>query len=150
MKPKRNPNLENADVYPIRFTLRTTYADMDAFRHVNNGATGRYFEEARADLNMKVFGESSLIDPADGLQLLFARVSIDFLAQIRYPGHVEVATATDHVGTSSYSVQQSLFQNGVCCALATATLVKAIDGKPSPLTPSERAALTSYGMLALK
>jgi acyl-CoA thioester hydrolase len=91
-----------------------------------------------------------MIDPQDGLQLLYARVLIDFLAQIRYPGHVDVATATDHVGTSSYSVQQALFQNGVCCASATATLVKAKDGKPSPLTPSEREALVSYGHLAIK
>lgn len=33
------------------------------------------FEEARADLNMKVFRESSFIDPTNGLQLAFVRIS---------------------------------------------------------------------------
>lgn len=136
-----------ADAYPLCITLRTAYADMDAFRHINNGATGRYFEEGRADLNMRIFGQSVMIDPQDGLQLLFARVMIDYLAQIHYPGNVEIATSIVHVGTSSYRMQQALFQNGHCCALSTATQVKARHGKPDPLTEAERAGMLSYRLI---
>lgn len=144
MKPDLDPKLMQAAAYPMSVSLRTTYADMDAFRHINNGATGRYFEEGRADLNMRVFGQSVMIDPQDGLQLLFARVIIDFLAQIHYPGSVDIATGIDQVGTSSYRIQQALFQNGQCCVLSNATLVKARHGKPDPLIETEREGLLSY------
>ena len=144
MKPEIDPALMRADAYPISIGLRTSFADMDAFRHINNGATGRYFEEARADLNMRVFGQGVMVDPQDGLQLLFARVIIDYLAQIHYPGSVDIATAIAHVGTSSYTMQQALFQNGQCCALSTSTLVKARHGRPDPLTEAEREGLASY------
>lgn len=59
--------------YPLTFHLRIMYSDMDAFRHVNNGATGRYFEEGRANLNMRVFGRNCMTDPQGGLQLLSMR-----------------------------------------------------------------------------
>lgn len=36
------------DLYPMRFITRILYSDMDAFRHLNNGATGRYLEEGRS------------------------------------------------------------------------------------------------------
>ena len=144
MKLKTTAHLYDIEHYPIRFQLRAVYSDMDAFRHVNNGAIGRYFEEGRADLNMRVFGIDSMINPPNGLQLLFASLTIDFLGQIHYPGTVEVATGIGRFGNSSYYVQQALFQNDICCALAEASLVKARHGVPESLTALEREKLTAY------
>lgn len=124
--------------YPQRFRTRILYSDMDAFRHLNNGATGRYLEEGRSALNMEVFGADCMIDPPGGLQLLFATTTIDYLQQAHYPGEVEVATGILRIGTSSYVVAQATFQDGGCFALAEAVLVKAIDGRPVPLAAVER------------
>jgi acyl-CoA thioester hydrolase len=141
MALKDDPARQQADTYPLRFTTRILYSDMDAFRHLNNGATGRYFEEGRADLNMRVFGVACMIDPPGGLQLLFATTTVDYVRQAHYPGDVEIATGIVRIGGSSYVIAQATFQNGQCFALAEAVMVKAIDGRPASLTGAERSAI---------
>ena len=141
MSLKDEPGRLIAENYPVRFDTRVLYSDMDAFRHLNNGATGRYFEEARATLNIRVFGVDCMIDPPDGLQLLFASINLDFLEQAYYPGQVEICTAITKIGNSSFTQAQAAFQNGRCFALAQAAMVKARYGRPEPLTEAERAAM---------
>ncbi|MBV9841915.1 MAG: acyl-CoA thioesterase [Sphingomonadaceae bacterium] len=114
---------------------------MDAFRHLNNGATGRYLEEGRADLNMRVFGVECMIDPPGGLQLLFATTTVDYVRQAHYPGTAEIASGVVRIGGSSYVIAQAAFQDGRCFALAEAVMVKAIAGRPSSLREQERDAL---------
>jgi acyl-CoA thioester hydrolase len=138
MALKDDPTWLIRDRYPLHFTTRILYADMDAFRHLNNGATGRYFEEGRADLNMSVFGKESMIDPPGGLQLLFATVTIDFIKQAHYPGTVEIATGLTRIGSSSYIIAQAAFQHDVCFALSEAVMVKAVDGRPAALVQEEK------------
>ena len=138
MALKDDPTWLIRDRYPLHFTTRILYADMDAFRHLNNGATGRYFEEGRADLNMSVFGKESMIDPPGGLQLLFATVTIDFIKQAHYPGAVEIATGLTRIGSSSYIIVQAAFQHDVCFALSEAVMVKAVDGRPAALVQEEK------------
>lgn len=132
-----------AETYPLRFTTRVLYSDMDGFRHLNNGATGRYFEEGRAHLNMQIFGVECMIDPPGGLQLLFATVTVDYVRQGYYPGSVDILTGIVKAGSSSYVVAQAAFQNGECFALAEAVMVKAIDGTPARLTDQERQTMQS-------
>lgn len=141
MPMKDTPARLLAASYPLRFTTRVLYADMDAFRHLNNGATGRYFEEGRADLNIQVFGTGTMTNPPEGQQLLFASSTIDFLAQAHYPGSVELMTGIARIGTSSWTVAQAAFQNGICFALAEGVMVKASNGRPAPLTAAERTAM---------
>jgi acyl-CoA thioester hydrolase len=114
---------------------------MDAFRHLNNGATGRYFEEGRATLNIRIFGVDCMINPPDGLQLLFASTTTDYLLQAYYPGKVEICTGIAKIGNSSYAVAQAAFQNGKCFALSQAAMVKARHGRPELLSETERAAM---------
>jgi acyl-CoA thioester hydrolase len=141
---KDDPRRLDIASYPLRIDTRVLYADMDAFRHVNNGATGRYLEEGRADLNMRVFGTESMIDPPEGMQLLFATVTVDYLLQAYYPGQVTIASGLKSLGRSSYVIAQAAFQNGACFALAEAVMVKAIDGRPAPLSDAEREGLAAF------
>lgn len=134
------------DRYPLRFVTRILYSDMDAFRHLNNGATGRYLEEGRADVNMMVFGKDCMIDPSGGLQLLFATVTIDFIKQAHYPGMVEIATGLTRIGGSSYIIAQAAFQHDARFALGEAVMVKAIDGRPAALTDDEKARMEALLM----
>jgi acyl-CoA thioester hydrolase len=138
MNQKDAPGRTTKQNYALCFEHRTLYADMDAFRHLNNGAIGRFFEEGRADLNIKIFGPEAMTNPPDGLQLLFASVHIDFIRQAHYPGVVEIATAVNRVGNSSWAVFQAGFQDGECFALTEAAMVKAVHGRPVSLTDRER------------
>jgi acyl-CoA thioesterase FadM len=92
----------------LRFVTRSLYSDMDAFRNINNVAFSRWFEEGRADLNIRVFGVHAMTDPPDGLQLLLARTLVEYFAPLSYPGEVTVATAVWQVGTSSYGTRHAL------------------------------------------
>jgi len=127
----------DAESYPVRFAYRTLYSDMDPNRHLNNGAFGRLFEEGRADLHHRVMD----LPAADGLILLLATITIEFLREGRYPGSVEVASAVLRVGGSSYVLAQAAFQDGACVALADCVIVKASRDGPVPLTEAERALL---------
>jgi acyl-CoA thioester hydrolase len=138
MNQKDAPARLTKQNYPLCFEHRTLYADMDAFRHLNNGAIGRFFEEGRADLNIQIFGPNVMTDPPDGLQLLFASVHIDFLKQAHYPGFVEIATAVNRIGNSSWGVVQAGFQEGMCFAITEAAMVKAVHGRPVALNERER------------
>ena len=120
--------------YPVRFAYRTLYGDLDPNGHLNNGAFGRLFEEGRADLHHRVMD----IPAADGLILLLATITIEFLREGRYPGSVEVASAVLRVGGSSYVLAQAAFQDRACVALADCVMVKASIHGPVPLTGTER------------
>jgi acyl-CoA thioester hydrolase len=120
--------------YPVRFAYRTLYSDMDTNRHLNNVAFGRLFEEGRLELHRRAFGLSA----TPGLTMMLATITIEFLAEARYPGSVEVATAVARVGGSSFTLDQAAYQDGTCVALADCVMVKAILSRPVPLTEAER------------
>lgn len=143
VKQKDIPSRRIAATYPQIFELRALFSDMDAFRHINNGAIGRYLEAGRATLNMKISGTESLTNPSGGLLLLFANLTIDFLLQAHYPGNAQIAAGVARIGSSSYMVARAGFQNGGCFALAESILVKAMDGKPAALTDLERERLSA-------
>ncbi len=129
----------DAGSYPVRFTYRTLFSDMDTNRHLNNVAFGRLFEEGRVELHRRVFGwpaKPELTTP--GLTMMLATITIEFLAEARYPGSVEVATAVARVGGSSFTLDQAAYQDETCAALAVCVMVKAIAGRPVPLTETER------------
>ncbi len=120
--------------YPVRFTYRTLYSDIDVNRHLNNGAFGRLFEEGRVELHRRVFSASA----TPGLTMMLATITIEFIAEARYPGSVEVASAVMRIGGSSFALGQAAYQDGACVALADCVMVKATAGRPVPLTEPER------------
>lgn len=133
--------------YPARFCYRTVYGDMDANRHLNNGAFGRLFEEGRSDLHQRIFGAAAGSGIFGGSTLLLVTITMEFLREGRYPGSVEVATAVMRVGHSSFGLAQAAFQDGGCVALADCVMVKAARGPgvgPVPLTEAEREVLARF------
>lgn len=130
--------------YPLRYTSRVLFADMDGFRHLNNVAIARLFEEGRAAGIIEAFGLDSLLNPPEGRMMLLASNVIDYIAQAYYPGDVEVGSSILHVGSSSFLLAQAAFQNDKCFALANGTMVKALHNKADPLTEDERAQLHRF------
>ncbi len=130
--------------YPMRYTSRVLFADMDGFRHLNNVAIARFFEEGRAMCMIEAFGVDCMLNPRDGRIMLFASAVIDYIAQAYYPGEVEVGTAILRVGNSSFQLGHAAFQNGKCFALSNGILVNSLHGKAEPLTGEERAVLARF------
>jgi acyl-CoA thioester hydrolase len=129
--------------YPHHFTNRVLFADMDGFRHLNNVAIARFFEEGRAALMMEAFGLKMLPDAA-GPTILVASFAVDYLAQAYYPGMVEVGSAILRVGTSSVQMAHAAWQAGKCFALAHGVLVKTVADRAAPLTETEKAQLARF------
>jgi acyl-CoA thioester hydrolase len=130
--------------YPLRYTSRVLFADMDGFRHINNVAIARFFEEGRAAGIIEAFGLDSLLNPPEGRTMLLASNAIDYIAQAYYPGDVEVGSSILRVGSSSFLLAQAAFQNDKCFALANGTMVKALHDKADPLTKEERTQLLRF------
>jgi acyl-CoA thioester hydrolase len=128
---------------PADFTHRSRdklrYADTDKLGHVNNAAFSTFFETGRVEL---------LHDPAAPLHgpgggFVIARVTIDYVAEILWPGKVDIATRVASVGRSSVRLEQALFQDGRHVASAESVIVH-IDlaaRRSGPLPPASVAAL---------
>ena len=110
------PRLED---FKIRTPEIVRFGDMDRQGHVNNAVYSTYLETGRVDV---IYG------PGQGLQVtgattVLARLQIDFLKELRWPGRVEVGTAVAEIGRSSYVFMQGIFCDGVCAATGRSTMV---------------------------
>ena len=98
---------------PIRF------ADQDPLGHVNNAAIGIYFEQSRCEHLLP------LVRAAGGpdMDFVLARIAIDFIKEIRYPGMVDTGLRMSRLGNKSFVLANAVFQGETCHAVAEATLV---------------------------
>ena len=105
--------------FPGRASDNIRFGDHDGQGHVNNAVFATYFETGRVLLlrdrehPINVPGTTSVV----------ARLDINFLKELRWPGTVGIGTGTAEIGRSSYVFAQALFRDGVCVATARATLV---------------------------
>jgi acyl-CoA thioester hydrolase len=137
-----------AENYPLRYESRALYSDVDANRHVNNVAYARWFEEGRAQLNERVAGPGTLLNPPPGVQFLLVSLRLDYLAQVPYPSTVTVASAVGRISGASYVILHALFHQDRCAALGESVVVRARDGRPVRLSEAERAALVPLTLTA--
>lgn len=94
-------------------TLR--YSDEDSNGHINNVAYAAYFEAGRLGLFMKIF------EGFDDVKFNFvlASLKIDYLAEMHFPGMLEVGGRVLKVGTSSITTGYGAFLGDVCHAVST-------------------------------
>ncbi|NIJ36127.1 acyl-CoA thioester hydrolase [Sphingopyxis panaciterrae] len=118
MKPE--PYRLNAATYPRHKTVPIRFADVDMFRHLNNVATGQFYEEARFELLAEA---RELVAKEDRGALVIASVNTSFLGQARYPGTIDVGTGILRVGERSLVIAQGLFVGGKCIGVADSVIV---------------------------
>ena len=125
--------------FPRHSYDKLRYADTDKLGHVNNAAFSTFFETGRVEL---------LHDPAAPLHgpgggFVIARVTIDYVAEILWPGKVDIGTRVASVGRSSVRLEQALFQDGRHVASAESVIVHIdlAERKSRPLPPPSVAAL---------
>ena len=98
---------------PIRF------ADQDVLGHVNNAAIAVYFEHARCEHLIPRLASPG----APHLNIVLARIVIDYVREIRYPGTVDVGVRVSRMGNKSFLITGAAFVDTECCAVADATIV---------------------------
>jgi acyl-CoA thioester hydrolase len=89
---------------PFVTSQRLRFCDTDRLGHVNNAVYAVMFEAGRAEL-MDLTG---LLDTASGRAVVIARVEIDFLREMNWPGEVRVETEVARIGTKSLHLRQRL------------------------------------------
>ncbi|MBC2773385.1 acyl-CoA thioesterase [Rhizobium sp. AQ_MP] len=95
------------------------YGDTDRQGHVNNAVFATFMETGRVELIYNP--QDPLLD--EGFSFVLAKLDINYIAEVLWPGTVEIGTRVVRVGRSSVTMQQAVFQNGKLCASAETVVV---------------------------
>lgn len=99
-------------------TIPIRFGDQDVVGHVNNVAIASYFENARC-----IHLIPALKQGEPKLTTVLARITIDYLAELHFPGSVEVGVRVTERGNKSFVITGALFNGDTCCATCRATMV---------------------------
>jgi acyl-CoA thioester hydrolase len=120
--------------------VQMRWADMDAYRHVNNGAYLAYLEQARVGMffyRQSGFSEGTVI----------SRHEIDYVRPIVYhPEPLRVEVWIEKIGGARFTVRYEIFDGATLAARAATSCVTfnfATD-RPRRLTDEERAILLGF------
>ena len=87
--------------FPYVWPVEVRFRDLDALGHVNNAVFLTYLESARIAYWLELSGRSGL----DGLDMILARVEIDYRAQAGYREQLDVGVRVAAVGRSSVTME---------------------------------------------
>src|ERR1700737_3061343 len=118
-------------------TLR--YGDTDRQGHINNAAYCSLYESGRVAF---LFNEDGSMIRSPGKGLVIAKLSLDYLQEMHFPGTVEVGSKILEIGRSSFKVGQAIFMGDSCYSTADSIIVMIDEStkRSTPLTES----LTTY------
>ena len=120
--------------YPFHHSTETRFADMDLLGHINNVAMAGLFEHGRGMLNHAIEVQRR----APGQRWLIVSVSLDYIAEAHFPGHVDIASGILRIGTSSWDIASAAFQGGECKATCITTVVLTDANGPTAISDSLR------------
>ena len=128
--------------FPSLATDTVRYGDTDRQGHVNNAVFTTFLETGRVHM---LFDASGSV-PREGTSFVLARLEVDYVAEIHWPGSVQIGTRVLEIGRSSARFAQAIFQHGQCTARAE-TVVVLVDNatrRSTPWTEQERAFLDGW------
>jgi acyl-CoA thioester hydrolase len=105
--------------YPFRTSAEIRYADTDRQGHVNNAVFATFSE---------IGWVAFLYDPAhplapEGASFVVARLTIEFHAELFWPGTVAIGTGVTRIGRSSFKLAQGMFNGERRVASTEAVIV---------------------------
>ena len=98
---------------------RVRFRDLDPMGHVNNAVFLTYLEQAR----VAFFAEMGAATGLDDMNMIVARVEIDFKAPVRFGQEVEVSVRASRFGTKSFDLDYELRVEGELVAVAKSVQV---------------------------
>lgn len=120
--------------YPLHSRDKLRYGDTDRQGHINNAVFATFCETGRVDL----LYNPDLPVLLDGQQFVIARLTLDFIDEILWPGWVEIGTRVERIGRSSITLTQVVFQGPKLVAKAEniVVLTDIATRKSTPLGPA--------------
>ena len=100
-------------------TQRLRFCDTDQLGHVNNAIYAVMYEAGRSEMA----AEAGLVATDAGWTVVIARLEIDFLREMNWPGEVRIETELARVGTKSLHLRQRLFLRDELVSRAASVLV---------------------------
>ena len=98
---------------------RVRFRDLDPMGHVNNAVFLTYLEQAR----VAFFSEMGAATGLEDMNMIVARVEIDFKAPVRLGQVVEVSVRASRFGTKSFDLDYELRVEGELVAVAKSVQV---------------------------
>jgi len=135
-KPVRSESQSNdpgINAFPLITADKLRYADTDRQGHVNNAVFSTFLETGRVEL---LFGDELM---CEGASFVIARLELDFLSEVNWPGEVQIGTAVREIGRSSFKLIQRVYQNERPVAQAMTVIVQMNDETRKSLPLSETA-----------
>ena len=133
------------DQFPGRAHDIIRFGDLDPQGYVNNTVFATFFETGRVAFLRE---PGNALSPP-GTTSVLARLDINFLNELHWPGAVEIGTGIAEIGRSSFTFLQAIFHQGACAATARATMVM-IDGETRRSRPLPEEALARLEELRLR
>ena len=113
-------NLRNRDTYQHWSQVTIRFGDQDSLGHINNVALAQYFEVARTAFVYDVIRHARM---EGAIEFILARVVIDFVHELHYPGAVDVGARLIRVGNKSLTSGYGIFAGAQCIATSEAVNV---------------------------
>lgn len=137
MNENTQPTLND---FPLTTYEKLRYRDTDRQGHVNNAVFSSCFETGRVEL---LYNPNEPL-ASEGGSFVIARITMDFLNEVNWPGEVHIGTRVAKVGRSSMNLEQVLFQNEKPVARADTVIVQMDNQtrKSKPLSESTIAKLS--------
>ena len=105
--------------FPHRTMDMIRLGDHDHQNHVNNAVFATYLETGRVTFMREVFGGLRFGEKS----FVVARLEINFLHELQWPGTVDVCTGVERIGSSSVTYAQAVFHGELCAASGRTTMV---------------------------
>ena len=100
-------------------THRLRFNDTDALGHVNNAVFAVMLEQGRSELAL----EAGMPIRGTTQSIVIARLELDFVREMVWPGDVQIETEVLRLGGRSFTLGQRLVHGGEVCARAQTVLV---------------------------
>lgn len=120
--------------WPVSRTVDLRIGDVDMMGHVNNAAMVALLQEAWIEFMDPLWPEAL----AGGLRFMIRALTIEYAAEVKYPGSVSIDSATFEIGRSSFTIALLARQHGPPCVFALASAVLAGREGPAEIGPALR------------
>ena len=94
--------------YAFAWPVEVRFRDLDALGHVNNAVFLTYLESARIAYWLELRGSTDLAD----MDMILARVEIDYRSQAGYRDNLEVGVRVSSFGRSSVTMELRIVERG--------------------------------------
>jgi acyl-CoA thioester hydrolase len=127
--------------YPFWSSQKLRFADTDRHGHISNAVFAVLCQNAR----MELLCDRQKVPIPENAYFVIARLMLEFLGEMHWPGTVEIGTRIERVGRSSITLGQALFigQRPVATAESTVVLIDGRSRKSTPLASQTVEALLS-------